>query len=706
MFNPIKKDDKYLKDKIFVGVVEENVDERRKGRIKVRVQGVFEDIEVKHIPWASPFRSIDGRSFGIPGIGKIVNVVFPNGNLYEPQYIYSENYNINLQNFLDQIDDDEYKNFVALLFDHRSQVYTDDIELKLDYYLNNVSINKRAIELNLKDNNQKIKLGTEGADQRAVLGTNFFDWMDGFMQTLLTPTTMVGNFGAPILRPALDQKILEYQAKRPTFWSNNVYINDNYKIEKIADRPLQTQAKVQDSTTLNGINSTGDKVDKKPAQPTPKPEPGEPEKPLEEKIVEENQKEIDENIKNSSNGGSNAEFGSHDTDRMIGIAAEETDGKATIIISEDTDIQAIYDEEWTDANNPMGEEGVVVGEDGERLNEKINKSKTVDVKEGKYTTSDIEESDPYAGFWANRKGRAASDVPTSVNSQDGYGSYSTGGGGSDDLSLDYNKEFLNVSASDGDINFTKYYKMDGILGLMAKKKGAYRQNGVKKTKIVIHWTGGWGHADSAPNTWIAGMKNLLKNDPSNAYAQGTSWGIGGPLKNTVTERYPNDMYDGKIYNYFSDDEFYTCHSSVGGYLDQRTVGIEVSSLGTFQKQGNIWTALGGAVKFNSYDVTPYVSKIPDSWGTFKGQKYFQRLSDAQLVSLKKLIYYLANKHNIQLEKPTSANGLYSKDWFEGKGRWAGFWKKADYNGIYIHAHPSGKLDFAPTVEFVDLLMSL
>ena len=35
---------------------------------------------------------------------------------------------------------DEYKNFVALLFDHRTQIYSDDTELRLDYLYNNIKI--------------------------------------------------------------------------------------------------------------------------------------------------------------------------------------------------------------------------------------------------------------------------------------------------------------------------------------------------------------------------------------------------------------------------------------------------------------------------------------------------------------------------------------------------------------------------------------
>jgi len=300
MFTPLlQKNQDYLSNKIFVGLVEDNNDKKRKGRVKVRVQGVFNDIDVAHIPWASPFRSLDGKTFSVPALGKIVNVVFPNGNLYEPQYIYCENYNINLQNKLGDLSDDEYKNFIALIFDHRTQVYSDDEALTLDYYDNVIRIKKDNIDIKLKSNKQLLNLGHSNCDQDAVLGTNFFKWMDDFMDTLLIPTTLTGNFGAPILRPQLDQKITEYKALRSTFVSNNVKIVDNGKItQDDYDTSRKNSAAKDDSTKVNEI-----KLLEQPKQQitqstvstviaNDKFEEVEPSKPLPEKVIEERKKDL------------------------------------------------------------------------------------------------------------------------------------------------------------------------------------------------------------------------------------------------------------------------------------------------------------------------------------------------------------------------------------------------------------------------------
>lgn len=223
----LNRDKEPLKGKIYLGLVEDNVDPKRIGRLKIRVQSLMEDIEVSDLPWAHPFKDISGKSFSVPGIGKIVNIIFTQENMYSIEYIYSEKYNINLSDKLSSLSDAEYKNFVALLFDHRSQVYSDDSELRLDYMFNNIKIKEDSINIHLKDNDQELRLGHDFASQSAVLGDHFLTWLDGFMNTMLMPTSMVGNLSAPILKPQIDASIAKYFALRKTFLSQHVKIVDN-----------------------------------------------------------------------------------------------------------------------------------------------------------------------------------------------------------------------------------------------------------------------------------------------------------------------------------------------------------------------------------------------------------------------------------------------------------------------------------------------
>ena len=48
-------------DKIYVGIVESNVDPYRLGRVKVRVLTVYDNIPLEDIPYATPFKSTDGK---------------------------------------------------------------------------------------------------------------------------------------------------------------------------------------------------------------------------------------------------------------------------------------------------------------------------------------------------------------------------------------------------------------------------------------------------------------------------------------------------------------------------------------------------------------------------------------------------------------------------------------------------------------------
>jgi hypothetical protein len=222
-----------LHGKLFLGVVEDIADPDRKGRIKIRIQGVFDEIPLEDIPWASPYKSLSGKAFELPRVGKIVNVLFPNADLYDPHYISSENYNVNLENILKEYSEEEYEGFVALLFDHRTQVFADDKTLTMDYKYNRITIDNSNINIEAKDNNQKVNIGTKKATQQAMLGNHWLDWFDTFVQTLQQPTSLIGNLGAPIIRPQLDKVLSDYWVKRETFISDHVYITDDRKIKKL-----------------------------------------------------------------------------------------------------------------------------------------------------------------------------------------------------------------------------------------------------------------------------------------------------------------------------------------------------------------------------------------------------------------------------------------------------------------------------------------
>jgi len=247
---------KNIERKLYMGIVEDNYDPKRKGRIKVRVQSLYNNIDTNDIPFASPFMDIAGKEYKIPAIGKIVNILFLTNDLYDPYYIYSENYNINLQNKLNSLNDDEYVNFVALLFDERTQIHATNNEFTIDHLYNKITINNESINHELKDNTQILNLGDKSAEQDAVLGNNWFNWMDKFVKTLLQPTSLLGNNSAPIIKPQLDALLQEYQAIRHTFVSNHVKIVDNNKITKLKRNPNTDTSKDDKYLKNNTLQST------------------------------------------------------------------------------------------------------------------------------------------------------------------------------------------------------------------------------------------------------------------------------------------------------------------------------------------------------------------------------------------------------------------------------------------------------------------
>lgn len=239
--------------KLYMGIVEDNIDPNKKGKIKVRVQSLYNSIPTEDIPYASPFMDLAGKSFKVPSIGKIVNILFLTDDLYDPYYIFSENYNINLENKLKSLDNNEYVNFIAMLFDERTQIYANDEELTIDHLYNKITINKESINHELKDNSQKLNLGDRGADQEAVLGTRWFEWFNKFVNTLLQPTSLLGNLASPIVKPKIDKLLVEYLKIQPTFVSNHVKIVDNNEVSKLKRIPKTDTTKEDKSLIDNTI---------------------------------------------------------------------------------------------------------------------------------------------------------------------------------------------------------------------------------------------------------------------------------------------------------------------------------------------------------------------------------------------------------------------------------------------------------------------
>jgi len=101
--------------------------------------------------------------------------------------------------------------------------------------------------LELKNNDGRINIGTESADQPAVLGDHFImDWFLELVKILIKPTTLTGNMGAPVLKPELDAHLQKFLTNPKKFISSNVFIADNNKVDKLERDSITTEVEHDD----------------------------------------------------------------------------------------------------------------------------------------------------------------------------------------------------------------------------------------------------------------------------------------------------------------------------------------------------------------------------------------------------------------------------------------------------------------------------
>lgn len=268
----VEQDFYYIEDNEveWAGIVVDVDDPFKKGRVKVNVPRFFSDIATADIPWAWPRQSTDGKDFRIPEVGKVINVMFPSGDIYHPEYAFTEHFNFNLQKKLEALSAEAYKQFVAINFSAKFQFYKEDTSegMILDYVKSRLNIHTNgSISLDLRDNNSSLFIGSPDAAQSAVLGDAFMNWFDKFMQNQIGGYggPFFGNLGAPVIaNPSFLQACNEYFALRPNFLSQHVKIVDNFSV-KPNDRKFD-ETPEGDRFSTNGVeNKTGGTAIYKPS---------------------------------------------------------------------------------------------------------------------------------------------------------------------------------------------------------------------------------------------------------------------------------------------------------------------------------------------------------------------------------------------------------------------------------------------------------
>jgi hypothetical protein len=260
--------------KTYVGVVEDNQDPKKEGRVKVRVMDVFDDLKIEDVPWATPWKDLNGNGSNIPDKGKVVITVFDQGDVYKPEFIFSDHYNINLENKLKSLSDSDYLSMKSLLFDHKTQIYVNDSEgLKIDHKYNNINIKENSVNINLKDNNMMVNIGDETANQQMLLGNHWLDWFDEFVDILMGTAFIAG--GAPAMpSPPLIRSLLKYKAlKNPKFLSHHVNVVDNDKVSNVKSDKREESAQLGDGWTSTKAENTVTTVTSEKHEPQDGPKP-------------------------------------------------------------------------------------------------------------------------------------------------------------------------------------------------------------------------------------------------------------------------------------------------------------------------------------------------------------------------------------------------------------------------------------------------
>ena len=235
--NRLLSQDTMKKD--WVGEVVDSDDPETQFRCKIKVYGLFDDLETENIPWAFPgnnslFASSSG-GFGngsVPKIGSLMKVRFSNGNIYSPEYYAIQNINSALQSEIGG----DYQGTHVLAYDEDEDLkilYQPGTGIKIHLKESHITINpdesmtiehsgsESIIELvgsdinivtqndvnvtatnnvNIEavkvivDHSDTIELGA-GAVEKLVLGDSFL--------SLFNTHTHVGNLGYPTAPPTV-----------------------------------------------------------------------------------------------------------------------------------------------------------------------------------------------------------------------------------------------------------------------------------------------------------------------------------------------------------------------------------------------------------------------------------------------------------------------------------------------------------------------
>ena len=221
----------------------------------------------------------------------------------------------------------------------------------------------------------------------------------------------------------------------------------------------------------------------------------------------------------------------------------------------------------------------------------------------------------------------------------------------------------------------------------------YINEEVKKETIWLHNTGG----GSRPDWTINGMKNdIVKDKEGNSVLdengkiqlyQVASCYIIGRKSSSTNE----SLWDGKILRKF-DDRYWTHHLGIKDNdleLNSKSISIELCNYGPL--------ILGTDGRFyNSINKFISESDVVKLDKPYRGYEYYEKYTDAQLESTRKLIQHLINKYGIPIQPE-----MYTTEWFDYNESWFKNGGIRSYSQIRKDV-----FDLFPQKEVIQMLNSL
>lgn len=228
-----------LSNSYWIGEVVDINDPLFEGRIRVRVYGKFDELDIESIPWSRPHNMVTGGSssgsgfHSVPKAGSVVGIVFDNGNLFEPEWYM-------IQHISDDLKDEissSYNNAHSIIYDTVTEgglkiFFTEEKGLMFDYKSTKINIkpdnsiiienpNGDLVELR-NDGNciVKVKEKIDVTCNDAYINAKNKAWIDSpkihlgknaieavikgnTFQTLFNTHTHIGNAGAPTSPPTV-----------------------------------------------------------------------------------------------------------------------------------------------------------------------------------------------------------------------------------------------------------------------------------------------------------------------------------------------------------------------------------------------------------------------------------------------------------------------------------------------------------------------